>query len=228
MKHRKLWTGAGLALLTVAGVLVASLGATVDAATVNVTVRDDSYDPSSITIAVGDTVTWNFNDPDSVNPHSVTSTGAESFDSGVLNPGAPAFSRTFAAAGSFGYECSVHGSSMSGTVNVQAANTATATATSTADDPTATRTTAATSTAGPSSTPAPGATATPVDAMVISAPADNAPAAPAGGAAPTTTLPRAGSGSDGTLILTWIGVVLALGGALSTGAAVAVQRIRRE
>src|SRR5262245_53284327 len=42
----------------------------------------------------------------------------ENFDSGVFNSGV--FVHTYANVGSFGYHCSVHGVSMSGTINVVA------------------------------------------------------------------------------------------------------------
>jgi plastocyanin len=77
------------------------------------------FSPSSISIQVGDTVTWTWK----AGGHSVTSGAAGSpnglFDSGIKTSGAT-FSHTFTAAGSFGYFCVPHGlcCGMTGTVNV--------------------------------------------------------------------------------------------------------------
>jgi LPXTG-motif cell wall-anchored protein len=93
------------------------------AATKTVSIGDNFYSPASVTISVGDTVTWTNN---GAAPHTVTADNG-SFDS---SPGCPAnvdacmqpgdtYSHTFSAAGTFGYSCKVHGQSMSGTVVVQ-------------------------------------------------------------------------------------------------------------
>lgn len=72
-----------------------------------------AYAPNPITIAVGGTVTWMNNDNTA---HTATAT-AGAFDSGTIAPGA-SFSRTFTAAGSFPYRCTLH-PGMVGTVTVQ-------------------------------------------------------------------------------------------------------------
>lgn len=109
---------------------------------------------SSLTVSVGDTVTWDWADG---LPHSVTTvTAPVTFDSGVLTGADKTFAFTFAQAGTYTYRCNVHPSGMTGTVVVEAAqSTATATATATAS-PTATATTPAptTTTAPPTTTPA--------------------------------------------------------------------------
>jgi plastocyanin len=70
-----------------------------------------NYQPASITVVIGvnSTVTW-VND-DSV-PHTVTSktvpTGASSFNSGNMDPGAT-FTYTFSIAGTYSYYCQYHG-----------------------------------------------------------------------------------------------------------------------
>lgn len=81
-----------------------------------------SFSPSTVTIAPGETVTWTWLG----SPHSTTSdstSGAETWDSGVLTTGAT-FSHTFASPGSYPYYCTVHGApggvGMSGTVIVAA------------------------------------------------------------------------------------------------------------
>jgi len=62
-----------------------------------------SFDPSTITIITGTTITWT--NKDAIG-HSVTSdTGV--FDSGIINASGT-FSYTFDTAGTFPYHCKVH------------------------------------------------------------------------------------------------------------------------
>ncbi len=70
------------------------------------------FEPSTLTIAVGDTVRW-FND-DAL-PHTVSATDG-SWDSGNLAPG-QAFERRFDTAGSYPYLCRYH-PGMAGTIEV--------------------------------------------------------------------------------------------------------------
>ena len=78
----------------------------------SIAVGDNSFTPSATTVARGTTVTWSWTGR---NPHDVT------FDDGAKSAtqAAGTFTRTFGAAGSFPYHCSVHGASMSGTITVQ-------------------------------------------------------------------------------------------------------------
>ena len=78
----------------------------------SVTIANFSFQPDSLTVAAGATVTWTNND--SV-PHTVTADDG-SFSSGTLAPGAT-FSRTFPAAGSVAYHCAIH-PSMRGTLTI--------------------------------------------------------------------------------------------------------------
>src|SRR6185295_11872046 len=76
-------------------------------------VDDNSYTPSNTTVAAGTTVTWTWVGG---NQHSVT------FSSGSSSGAAQStgtFQRTFPTAGTFNYQCSVHGSAMSGKITVQ-------------------------------------------------------------------------------------------------------------
>lgn len=80
----------------------------------SVAVIDNEFNPSSITVAVGATVTWTFSGAYST--HNVTfATGGVT--SGDKSSGT--YTRTFNAAGSYPYMCTIHGASMSGTVIVQ-------------------------------------------------------------------------------------------------------------
>jgi plastocyanin len=76
-----------------------------------VSISDNFFTPSSLTVAAGTTVVW-------TNRGSAkhTATAAGVFDSGVLSPGAT-FSFTFATPGTYRYVCEIHGG-MTGTVVV--------------------------------------------------------------------------------------------------------------
>jgi plastocyanin len=78
-----------------------------------VSIANFSFQPATITVPVGTTVTWTNND--SAN-HTVTADDG-SFQSESLGSGAT-FSQTFATAGTFAYHCAIH-SSMKGTVVVK-------------------------------------------------------------------------------------------------------------
>jgi plastocyanin len=78
-----------------------------------VTIAGFAFSPASLTVKVGDAVTWTNNDSTT---HTVTADDG-SFSSGDVAPGAT-FSFTFKKAGSFGYHCSIH-PSMTATVVVQ-------------------------------------------------------------------------------------------------------------
>jgi plastocyanin len=107
-----------VARMSVAAILVGILAAgasSVLAADQAVDIAGFAFSPQSITIGVGDTVTWTNAD---AQRHSATADDA-SFDTGTIARGASA-SETFATAGTFGYHCKVH-PSMTGTVVVRAA-----------------------------------------------------------------------------------------------------------
>jgi plastocyanin len=72
------------------------------------------YDPASLTIKAGESVSWEFQD-DSAS-HTVTDDGG-AFDSGTQSKGF-LFTYKYEKAGSFGYSCSIH-PNMKGTVTVQ-------------------------------------------------------------------------------------------------------------
>jgi plastocyanin len=68
-----------------------------------VSIVDFAFQPASVEIATGGTVTWTNTGQA---PHTVTADDG-SFDSGTLSPGAT-FSQTFATAGTFTYHCNIH------------------------------------------------------------------------------------------------------------------------
>lgn len=104
-----------------AGVVIWIAGAA-GAATVSVTIRDNSFNPKSVTINAGDTVVW-------TNQGSVTHTSTSGsscsadgkWNSGNMGPGAT-FSFMFAGAGSYPYFCRPHcASGMTGSITVSGA-----------------------------------------------------------------------------------------------------------
>jgi plastocyanin len=72
-----------------------------------------AYSPNPDTIAVGDTIVWRNTD---TTAHTATADD-RSWDSGGIAPGAT-FSRTFGAAGTYTYHCTIH-PGMVGTVTVR-------------------------------------------------------------------------------------------------------------
>jgi LPXTG-motif cell wall-anchored protein len=152
-----------------------------------VTIADFSFTPASITIHVGDTVTWTNHGPSA---HTATADNG-SFNTGVLQKGQSA-SHTFNTAGTFSYICSIH-PFMHGTVVVLANTTSTTPATT------------PTSTTPASTTPA---STTPASTTPASTPSSGATAAQSS----ANTLPMTGFAVTGTVlagvILTGLGLVL--------------------
>jgi plastocyanin len=99
------------------GVLIAALGGgTALAADQAVAISGFSYSPASVTVSVGDTVTWTNSDAQA---HTATADDA-SWDTGPIAGSGGTDSVTFATAGTFPYHCAIH-PQMTGTVTVQAA-----------------------------------------------------------------------------------------------------------
>jgi plastocyanin len=104
-------------LFLLLGVLLAA-PASAYAANADVAVRDDFFDPSTVQIQPGETVTWRWS---GLNQHNVASdpNQAESFNSEFMIVGT--FSHTFSRPGRFTYFCEVHPSNMRGAVEVGSA-----------------------------------------------------------------------------------------------------------
>src|SRR5215211_4635951 len=77
-----------------------------------VSIVDFAFQPTSIEVAAGSTVTWTNT---GAAPHTVTADNG-AFDSGQLKPGAT-FSQTFTTPGTYTYHCEIH-PQMTGTVVV--------------------------------------------------------------------------------------------------------------
>jgi len=77
-----------------------------------VTVGNNLFTPSALTVTVGTTVTWTW--ASGAVSHNVT------FDDGVHSgtQSTGTFSRTFTTAGTYQYHCTIHGAAMSGTITV--------------------------------------------------------------------------------------------------------------
>jgi plastocyanin len=94
-------------------------------ATNSVTVSESSFNPSNISIAVGTTVTWDWNScsGDGYGGYSTCVSHSIVFDdgSGIASAlqSSGTFTRTFSTAGTFKYHCAIHGQSMSGQVVVK-------------------------------------------------------------------------------------------------------------
>ncbi|WP_431879235.1 cupredoxin domain-containing protein, partial [Amycolatopsis sacchari] len=118
-------------------------------------IKNYAYSPASLTVAVGDTVTWTNED---VAPHTVTvSNGPVKFNSPNLQQG-QSFTYTFTQEGTYDYYCAVH-PDMKATVTVTGAAT---TPPSTSQSPTAAPTT---SMSMPSSPSSPASSSTPSMSM---------------------------------------------------------------
>ncbi len=92
-----------------------------------ISVQNNAFSPVTTTVAPGSTITWTWNSctgdgygGTSCVDHSIVFEDGGPSGSGIQSAGS--FSKTFAAAGSYGYHCSIHGtatSGMRGTVKVQ-------------------------------------------------------------------------------------------------------------
>jgi len=80
----------------------------------SVNVQGSAFDPATLTVSVGTTVTWT--NEDSV-PHTITSDSGSEIGSPQLSTG-QTYSHTFNTAGTYAYHCSIH-TFMKGTVIVQ-------------------------------------------------------------------------------------------------------------
>ena len=85
--------------------------------------HNSGQNPAIDTIAVGGKVTWTWSNT-TLNSHSIESDpanpGDPTFPSSAVKQGAgQSYTVTFGAAGSYDYDCSVHGPPMQGTIVVQ-------------------------------------------------------------------------------------------------------------
>jgi plastocyanin len=82
--------------------------------------HNGSSNPAVDTVAVGGTVTWTWGS-DADMPHSVQSQGSPSFtSSNIMTGSGNTHQATFAAAGTYQYDCAIHGQLMTGRIVVLA------------------------------------------------------------------------------------------------------------
>lgn len=91
-------------------------GGTVAVATNAVVMKDIAFTPPAIKVASGATVTWTNSDGFA---HNVTFDGGAVAASGTIAAGAAKALTMPTAAGTYPYHCTIHGTAMSGTVQVQ-------------------------------------------------------------------------------------------------------------
>jgi len=210
-------------LAALAGLLLLiALASTAAAATTAVNIQGFAFVPPSVTITVGDTVTWTNKDAAAhsavVNGVGQTPVLAQNQSGGLA----------FNAAGTFPYICGIHGSAMMGTVIVRAAATPVPTPVPTpipTPVPTARPTVAPTvaPTVEPTPTPSPAPTPTPTPAPTTATPSSTA-ASTVAVVVPTQQAPAPAASNDGgTTPLLVAGAVVVLIGL----AAFALTRIRR-
>jgi plastocyanin len=77
--------------------------------------RHNGTRPAIDTVAAGATVTWRWSGS---LPHSVRSLGTPSFASSDTRSGSATYAVQFTTAGTYHYDCLVHGAAMSGTIVV--------------------------------------------------------------------------------------------------------------
>jgi plastocyanin len=97
-----------------AAVLLVAAPRTHAASTVSVEISNFAFQPASVTIQVGDTVTWTNLDSTA---HTATDTGSGALFDGAMNQG-ESFSYTFTQPGTVNYICTLH-PEMTGAVIVQ-------------------------------------------------------------------------------------------------------------
>lgn len=159
-------------LAALAGLLLfIALASTAAAANASVEIAGFAFDPPSLTINAGDTVTWT-NKDQAAHSAAFANGGPKT---PVLTNGKSA-SLTFTTAGTFDYVCGIHGASMPGTIVVRAAAT---------QPPTAPPTLAPTPVPTARPTIAPTEQPTPIPSPTVTAPASPTSATPSATAAPT-------------------------------------------
>ena len=100
-------------------------GTTGGVSTNTVVIADQTFNPGVVSVPVGTTVTWEwkacsddgYGGYSTCVSHNVTFDDGSSIASSTQSTGT--FSRTFNAAGTFKYHCTIHGTAMSGQVTVK-------------------------------------------------------------------------------------------------------------
>ena|SRR5258705_7759222 len=118
MKSKKILAGIFIAALFSVIYLSCGKSSTSSSASPNaVTIQGMAFNPATITVEMGTTVTWTNRD---AMDHTVTSDNGTSFNSGPVTAGGGVFSFTTNAVGTFPYHCTIH-PTMHGTLVVTTA-----------------------------------------------------------------------------------------------------------
>ena len=122
---RRMWGGALLVVLTLGVCLTVSCkgksnpagpGATADVTiNINGNLGSNSYSPSTTTVNLGQTVSWHNTD---TMTHTSTEGGIALWNTQDIAPGATSAPIHMNTAGTFGYICTIHPNTMSGTLIV--------------------------------------------------------------------------------------------------------------
>ena len=83
--------------------------------TASITIADNSFSPSTVTVPLHTTVTWSWT---GVNTHNVTFTAAAGVPADIGNRTSGSVGRTFDTAGTFNFHCTIHPTLMTGSVTV--------------------------------------------------------------------------------------------------------------
>lgn len=170
--HRPWRIALALGVLLAAGAAVTVLASPLD-----VSIVDKTFEPATITVNAGGTVTWTVTKSIG-EPHSVTSgvpgtDQGKDFDSGIgLKDNGQSFQHTFDTPGTYDYFCQVHPTVMTGQVIVVAAGQSAVASVAPAS--------AAPASAGPATTAAPGASpaGSPVATEAPAVPEESPPVPP--------------------------------------------------
>lgn len=124
MRYMKWMTAAALVALAACGGVTSPGGGGGPVGDITVgniffrSVRNGTQNPAVDTIAAGSTITWAWN---AAGSHSIRSTGTPAIfrNSVVMGNAGDTYSVTFNTPGTYTYDCSVHGSAMTGRIVVQ-------------------------------------------------------------------------------------------------------------
>jgi len=83
-----------------------------------VTIYDNYFSPSSLTVPVGTTVTWQMQGTSHSATSGIPPTPSGVFDSGIMSQG-QAYQYTFTQPGTYAYFCRIHQAAMEGSIMVQ-------------------------------------------------------------------------------------------------------------
>jgi plastocyanin len=103
----------------VGGGPVGSVSVGLNGQIVFVSAHNGTANPAVDTVAAGGTVTWTWTNTQGIS-HSVQSRGSTAFASSAITSGnGQTYAVTFPVAGTYQYDCAVHGAAMSGTIVVR-------------------------------------------------------------------------------------------------------------